>query len=119
MKLYEGIFVLSPQASADERKAQEQALENLIKKFEGRVTERHDWGRRPLGYPVKKFKEGFFVILVFELPTLKLAELRKTLELHPDLLKFMITVKNPKLSTLPAARPAPAEYPGAEVASRH
>ncbi|HTL48179.1 MAG TPA: 30S ribosomal protein S6 [Verrucomicrobiae bacterium] len=109
MKLYEGIFVFSPQVGPDDRKTQEQSVEALIKKFEGKITERHDWGKRSLGYQIKKFRDGYFWVVNVELPPAKLVEFRKALELHPDLVKFMLTVKNPKLSTLPSARPAPSE----------
>jgi len=114
MKLYEGIFVFSPQTTAEERKTQEQALEGVIKKFEGRIVERVDWGRRPLGYPVRKFKDGYYLILVMEIPTLGMTDFRKAMELHSDVIKFMITVKNPKLSSLPSARPVQSEMAGAE-----
>lgn len=93
MKLYEGFFIFPPEAGPEARKNQERGLEELIKKFQGNVLQRNEWGKRPLGYPLKKYREGHFLLLDFQIPPLQIADLRKALELQEDLLKFMLTVK--------------------------
>lgn len=108
MKSYEGMFIFPPEAAPEARKAQDKALDDLIKKFEGKILQKTEWGRKPLGYPLKKFREGHFVILDFQLPPLKMNEFRKALELQGDLLKFMLTIKQTKAPVKPAEKtPAP------------
>ena len=93
MKLYEGFFILPPDATGDVQKTQINNLETTIQKFSGKVAQRHELGRRPLGYTLKKFREGYHVVLDFEMDPPTVQELRKNLELQDGLLKYMITVK--------------------------
>ncbi len=93
MKSYEGVFIFPPEAAGDTRKAQLKNLDELIGKFQGSVVQKNEWGKRPLGYPIRKFREGYFVVAEFGMPTSQTTEFRKTLELQEDILKYMITVK--------------------------
>lgn len=118
MKSYEGLFIYPPEAAAEARKAQEKTLEELIKKFEGKILQKTEWGRKPLGYPLKKFREGHFVVLEFQLPPLKMNEFRKALELQTDLLKFMLTIKQTKAPVKPVEKsPTPAVPAGHAAAA--
>lgn len=101
MKMYDGFFILPADATTEQRKSQLQALENLIQKFNGRVAQKNELGRRPIGYMLKKSREGFMVTLDFEMDPSSQPGFRQALELHEDLLKFMITVKEQK-ETAPA-----------------
>ena len=112
MKAYEGVFIFPPESATDARKAQLKNLDDLIAKFQGSVIQKNEWGKKPLGYPLKKFREGYVVVADFEMPTSQTIEFRKTLELQEELLKYMITIKQavkPEkkvVSKPPAAPPA-------------
>ncbi len=111
MRNYEGIFIFPPEGTPEVRKKQSGLLEELIKKFQGSVLHKTENPRRPLGYRIKKFNEGYCFVFDFQVPPSQMTELRKTLELQEDLLKFMLTVK-------PPAALKPAEPSAAEAASR-
>ena len=131
MKAYEGIFIFPPESAADARKAQLKNLDDIISKFQGSIIQKNEWGKKPLGYPIKKFREGYVVVTDFEMPTSQATEFRKMLELQEDVLKYMITVKakvKPDKKTVsPAPPPAPVAQktfrsaapagPGASVSS--
>ncbi|HXV27585.1 MAG TPA: 30S ribosomal protein S6 [bacterium] len=113
MNSYEGLFIFPPESTPEARKKQDQSLEDLIRKFEGTIVEKNEWGKRPLGYPIKKFKEGFLVLVDFQLNPLKVGQLRHAFTLQEDFIKFMITRKPAKVtkkasekSKTPAAKPA-------------
>ena len=116
MKAYEGIFIFPPESAADARKTQLKSVDDIIAKFQGAVIQKNEWGKKPLGYPLKKFREGYVLIVDFEMPSSQAIEFRKTLELQEDMLKYMITVKAPvkpdkkTAAKVPssAAAPAPA-----------
>ena len=114
MKAYEGVFIFPPEAAGDGRKAQLKSLEDLIVKFQGAVIQKNEWGKRPLGYPLRKFREGYFVVADFEMPTSQAVEFRKSLELQEDIMKYMITIKKEaKPEKKPAAKaPAAPTAPG-------
>lgn len=97
MKAYEGLFFLPPDATADGRKNQLKNIESLITKYKGKVLQITEWGKRPVGYNIKKNHEAHGVVIDFQLDSLKVAELRGILLLQEDILKFMITAKNPKV----------------------
>ena len=96
MKLYEGLFVFPPEATTDARKTQLKNVEDLIAKLKGKVIQKAEWGKKPLGYAVKKFREGHVVIMDYQMDSLKQTEFRNALQLQDDLVKFMITVKDTK-----------------------
>ena len=102
MKKYEGLFILPPDEGPDAAKADEARLEETITRFGGKVLERHDGGRRPLGYAIRKFREGRVLLWNFEIEGSQLVELRRQLELNEKILKSTIvkplTPKPPKES---------------------
>src|SRR3989338_869000 len=93
MKAYEGVFIFPPDAASEARKAQEKQIEDAIKKLQGVITQKTEWGKKPLGYLIRKYREGIFLIVDFQVDPLKMKELRNLFELQEDLLKFMVTVK--------------------------
>ena len=119
MKAYEGVFIFPPEAGADARKTQLKNLDDTIAKFQGSVIQKNEWGKKQLGYPLKKFREGYVVVTDFEMPTSQTIEFRKTLELQEDLLKYMIIIKAAvKPDKKPAAPPAAPKVSAAPVAHK-
>lgn len=93
MRVYEGIFIFSPESTPDHRKAQDQVITGLIQKFSGQVINLTELGKKAIGYYVQKYKEGIFVIAEFKMAPEKMAELDQALRLQNEILKFMLTVK--------------------------
>jgi small subunit ribosomal protein S6 len=120
MKLYEGLFILPPDVMGDARKNQMINLENMIQKFNGKVHQRHEVGRRVLGYAMKRFKEGYLVAIDFDMDPASQDGYRKALELQEDVLSYMIIAKDakqeaaakaprvPKKAAVPAPQPQKA-----------
>lgn len=127
MKAYEGVFIFPPDASSEARKAQEKQIEDAIKKLQGVITQKTEWGKKPLGYSIRKYREGIFLILDFQVDTLKMRELRNLFELQEDLLKFMVTVKPPLMkptlpvvaAVIPTPTPIPTPAPAKPAAASH
>src|SRR2546425_301282 len=100
MKLYEGLFILVPEASVEARKSQLEALEDLIKKNKGAIRNKAEWGKKSVGYPLKKHRDGYYVIYDFEVPPSAIFEIDRVLRLDETILKFMITAKSTKVPKL-------------------
>ena len=114
MKAYEGVFIFSPETAGETRKQLDGQVEELIKKNHGTVTQKTDWGKRVLGYPVKKHREGQILVVDFQTDPAQMADLRRAFELHEGILKFTLTIKNtrtPKIKNKTPvqepSRPAP------------
>ncbi len=106
---YEGLFIFPPEESATALKDAEKRLEDAVRHFGGRVLDRKDWGRRLLGFPIRKHREGHLLLWNFEMDPLQVREFRKVLELDEKILKTTL-VKAPEVK---AAEEAPARRPAA------
>ena len=97
MKSYEGVIIFPPESTPEVRKNQLQGLDDLIRKHSGSVTQKLEWGKRLLGYPLKKHREGYILVVDFQMDPKNTVEFRKNLELQDDILHYMITIKLEKL----------------------
>ena len=91
MNKYETIFIIS--TSVEEAK-----IKDLVEKFStlinsnGKVEAVDEWGQKKLAYPVKKQKEGYYVLINFEAKPELIAELERVYRITDEVIKF-ITVK--------------------------
>ena len=126
MKAYEGLFVFPPDSTPDVRKNQLKNLDDLISKFKGVVTQKVEWGKKVMGYPIRKSAEGHMLVYDFQMDPSHAQEFRKGLDLQEDLMKYMVTikaqekVKQDKKPAAPAVSPAPAaSRPAAKPSPAH
>ncbi len=97
MNLYEGVFIFPPEETAENRKNQFKNLEDLFSRFQGEILHREEWGKKPLGYKVRKFREGHFLVIDFRMNPQKAVEFQKELPLQEGVIKFMVVTKSHKL----------------------
>lgn len=90
MKKYDALVIFPPTVTGLDGK---NSFEELVKKNGGNIIHRTEMGKRFLGYPVKKSKEGYVVAFDFELLPDKMLELRRLLDLSEDILKYTIVIK--------------------------
>lgn len=91
MNNYESVFILK--GNLDKKEIQETIKEftTFINK-NGKVSNVDEVGLRRLAYDIDKHKEGYYVVLLFELQGEKVGELERLYRYSDNLLKF-ITVK--------------------------
>ena len=111
MPTYELVVILPPDSGPDERKAQDKTLEDLVTRAGGKVNQKTELGKRPLGYLLGKHKEGFILLLDLSMETLAVAEFRKALELRDEVLSYMFTIKPTKEMVRPKSVPRAASKP--------
>lgn len=112
MRLYEGIFVFSPQLAPEVRAREEEQLNELIKRCQGQVVQKTEWGTKSLGYTVKKFREGFFLILDIQMDPAQMAKFRDAVILQETIIKFMLTLKGKQSKNKKKAEAKPETIPG-------
>ncbi len=78
---------------------EEAELDKLVETFSGYVTDgggsvkqTEKMGRRRLAYTVKKFNDGFYVLLIVEAPASLVTEIERRLRVSDPVIKF-ITVR--------------------------
>lgn len=91
-RTYEIMFIVRPDV-------EEAELDKLIETFSGHVTTgggtvkaTEKMGRRRLAYTVKKFNDGFYVLLIVEAPASLISEIERRLRVSEQVIKF-ITVR--------------------------
>ena len=105
MKKYEGLFIFSPEITGESHKDPAAEVTKWIEKFQGKVIQKTDLGKKPLGHMIRKYKDGRMFVFEFEMDPSRTQEFRKELELQENLLKYMVSIpaKKPSLPPLPVA----------------
>jgi ribosomal protein S6 len=113
MRKYEGLFIFAPELTGDGYKDPAAEIVKWIEKFQGKVIQKTDLGKKPLGHMIKKYKDGRMFLFEFEMDPSHTQDFRKELELQENLLKYMVSIpeKKPVLPPLPVA---PAAAPKVE-----
>ena len=105
MKKYEGLFIFPPEITGESHKDPAAEVTKWIEKFQGKVIQKIDLGKKPLGHMIRKYKDGKMFLFEFEMDPSRTQDFRKELELQENLLKYMVSVpaKKPVLAPLPVA----------------
>jgi len=124
MRTYEVLFILSPQVPEEEATTLSTEFKRIAEGTGAKLTHEEAWGRRRLAYPIQKFNEGNYQLLVFETEA-GLSELDRRMKNSDRILRHMIVrtdldhkraeklaKRNPKKERLrPARRSRPAHLP--------
>jgi len=96
MRNYEAAIILVHQATEDRQKELVKKVDSVFSKFGAVIKAHHDRGKRNLGYPMKKHKEGHVFIYDLEIDPSKVADVTRELRLEDQLLQVMISFPVPK-----------------------
>jgi len=95
MLRYETIFFTDPTLPDDEVEELIKTYEQLITTAGGKVLKVERWGKRRLAYPVKRFEEAFYVLMVIESPAEFLKDLDRRYRLNDRVLRHLtVRVEN-------------------------
>ncbi len=87
---YELVYIVQPQATEDAILGFNQRLADLIAGQNGEVKNTEMWGLRTLAYPIKRFFEGHYVLLRFQMDPAGSAELDRVLRFSEDVIRYLI-----------------------------
>ena len=89
---YEIMFIVRPDIDEAE-------IDKIVETFSGHVTngggtvkQAEKMGRRRLAYTVRKFNDGFYILLIVEAPASLISEIERRLRVSEQVIKF-ITVR--------------------------
>ena len=83
MNKYEVMFIVKP-AEEEATNAVIEKVEALIARVGGTVEKVDRWGKRRLAYAVKKFTDGFYVLINFEAAPAEIKEILRHLIVKHD-----------------------------------
>ena len=91
VRRYELMLVLRPDAPDERAAAVIDRTTRYVVAEGGQIVKVAPWGRRRLAYPIDRYREGSYHIVVFESPAEAIAELERSLQITEDVLRYLVT----------------------------
>ncbi len=90
MRLYETVFIISPDLNDDEVKECSGRIEELITKNKGEIVTVENWDKKRLAYEVKRQRYGTYILIHFKGTSELLKELERTYKMSETIIKYLI-----------------------------
>jgi small subunit ribosomal protein S6 len=91
VRRYELMLVLKPDAPDERASAVIDRTTRYVVAEGGSIIKVAPWGRRRLAYPIDRYREGSYHIVVFESPAEAIAELERSLQITEEVLRYLVT----------------------------
>jgi small subunit ribosomal protein S6 len=91
MRNYEAVFVIKPDLEAEATAAIVEKFTQLIADQGGEVTKLTQWGKKRMAYEVRKFREGFYVVMEIKGNPPVVQELERVFKITEEILRYLIT----------------------------
>ena len=91
-RTYEIMFIVRPDVEEPEHDKLIETVSGYVTTGGGTVKTTEKMGRRRLAYTVKKFNDGFYVLLIVDSPASLIAEIERRLRVSEQVIKY-ITVR--------------------------
>lgn len=91
MRDYEITIIVQPELDNEAREA-------LIERITGWISDGNEdnkpkmdvWGQRRMAYPIRKFKNGFYVYYEAQMDPARVRELEQNLQFTEDILRYLV-----------------------------
>ncbi len=91
MKEYELTVVFSPEIPEEEIGNEVERVGQLVTQRGGEITgDINRWGRRKLAYPIRRFREGNYILAHFKMEPGKTRDLETNLEKNEGILRHLL-----------------------------
>ena len=91
MRRYELMLVIRPDVPDDKSQAVIDRVTRQITAAGGQIVKVAPWGRRRLAYPIDRFREGSYHIVLFAAPAGLLVELEHSLLITEEVIRHLLT----------------------------
>jgi len=86
---YEVVFVAAPTLSSDELDEFINHAQTVVESKNGKVVKIDNWGKKSLAYKIKRFREGYYVVLTLEGDGSAIAELERRFRVTDFVLRYI------------------------------
>ena len=93
MREYELMFIVHPDLDENAFNDVVSKVTGWIKEDGGEITKTEVWGKRPLAYPLRKRREGQYVLMHAKMSPKHGAVLDRNLRFLEPVMRFMLTTK--------------------------
>ncbi len=89
MRNYEVVFVAAPTLTSEELDGFISHAQSVVESKNGKVVKIDNWGKKSLAYKIKKFREGYYVVLSIEGDGSTIAELERRFRVTDYIIRFI------------------------------
>ena len=86
---YEVVFVAAPTLESEELDGFIDHIQTVVEGKNGKVVKVDNWGKKSLAYRIKKFREGYYVVLNIEGDGSAITELERRFRVTDYILRFI------------------------------
>lgn len=87
---YELMYIVSPELGDQELADLHGQIEGIVSRFDGRIDKTEPWGRRRLAYPIRRQREGTYVLEFITGPSDMVKELDRRLKVIDPVIRHLI-----------------------------
>jgi small subunit ribosomal protein S6 len=92
MRLYEVVYILDPALEENAVNAKLEKFHALATSMGGEVSAVDHWGSRQLAYPIKKQRNGYYVVAQFTAAAEALPEFERLLKLDDEVMRYLLVL---------------------------
>lgn len=89
MRTYEVVFVAAPTLTSEELDGFISHAQAVVEGKNGKIVKVDNWGKKPLAYKIKRFREGYYVVLSIEGDGGAIAELERRFRVTDYIIRFL------------------------------
>jgi small subunit ribosomal protein S6 len=89
VRTYEVVFVAAPVLTSEELDAFIGHAKSVVEGKNGKIVKVDNWGKKPLAYKIKKFRDGYYVVLTVEGDGIAIAELERRFRVTDHIIRFL------------------------------
>lgn len=96
---YELGIIINPDAGDERARAIVERVTQVVSSQGGQVIRVDAWGRKHLAYPIERHRDGLYFWFDLNLPPTAVAEVERTLRVNEDVMRQLITLRDPRVVT--------------------
>jgi len=89
VRTYEVAFIAAPTMTPEELDAFIAQMQSVVEGKGGKVVKVDNWGKKPLAYKIKRFRDGYYVILTLEADGAIITELERRFRVADHVIRFL------------------------------
>jgi small subunit ribosomal protein S6 len=113
LRNYEFMYIVSPEVDAEDLEQITDKVGQMIADGGGEVMRLASWSRRRLAYPIRKFREGHYVLTHLQMDPQAVTGLKARLVLTEEVIRYLL-VRTEEMPPEPAPTVSQEEPPAPE-----
>ena len=89
MRNYEVVFVAAPTLASEELDSFIEHIQSVVESKNGKIVKIDNWGKKSLAYKIKRFREGYYVVLNIEGDGSAITELERRFRVTDYIIRYI------------------------------